>query len=64
MIESTYNVNSHCNLLYALKVWNYLNSIPKKRLIQKLKVKVKVSGLINANKICGLLRMDEGQQSG
>ena len=51
-------------MLYAPKVWNYLNSIPKKRLTQKLKVKVKVNGLINANKIGGLLRMDEGQQNG
>ena len=28
-----YNVNSHCNLLYALKVWNYLNFMGKRRLI-------------------------------
>ena len=30
IIEPTYNVNTHCNLLYVLNVWNYLNSIPKK----------------------------------
>ena len=23
--ECTYNVNTHCNFLYALKVWNSLN---------------------------------------
>ena len=29
----TYNVNTHCNLLYALKVWNCLNFIQRRRLI-------------------------------
>ena len=29
----TYNVNTYCNLLYALKVWNCLNLIRKRRLI-------------------------------
>ena len=31
--KCAYNVNTHCNLLYALKVWNYLNFIQKRRLI-------------------------------
>ena len=31
--KCTYNVNTHCNLLYALIVWNYLNFIRKGRLI-------------------------------
>ena len=31
--KCTYNVNTHCNLLYALKVWNCLNFIRKRRLI-------------------------------
>ena len=32
MIELTYDVNTHCDLLYALEVWNYLNSIRMRRL--------------------------------
>ena len=31
--KCTYNVNTHCNLLYALKAWNCLNFIRKRRLI-------------------------------
>ena len=31
--KSTYNVNTHCNLVYVLKIWNYLNFIRKRRLI-------------------------------
>ena len=30
--KCTYNVNRHSNLLYALKVWNCLNFIRKRRL--------------------------------
>ena len=49
----TYNVNTHCNLLYALKVWNYLNFMGKRRLIFffcliKLLL-IKVRCLINVN---------------
>ena len=32
MIESTYKVNTHCSLLYTLKIWDYLSYVPKKRL--------------------------------
>ena len=57
MIESTYKVNAHCNLLYTLKVWNDLNYIPKKRLFFFLKLLViMVTYLTNVNRICGLLR--------
>ena len=31
--KCTYIVSTHCNLLYALKVWNCLNSIHTRRLI-------------------------------
>ena len=31
--KCTYNVNTRCNLLYALKIWNCLNFIRKTRLI-------------------------------
>ena len=31
--KCTYNVNTHCNFLYALKIWNYLNFIRKIRLV-------------------------------
>ena len=31
--KCAYNVNTHCNLLYALKVWNCLIFIRKRRLI-------------------------------
>ena len=31
--KCTYNVSTHCNLLYALKVWNCLNFIHTRRLI-------------------------------
>ena len=31
--KCTYNINTHCNLLYALKVWNCLNFIRKRILI-------------------------------
>ena len=31
--KCTYNVNTHYNLLYALKVWHCLNFIRKRRLI-------------------------------
>ena len=30
--KCAHNVNTHCNLLYALKVWNCLNFIRKRRL--------------------------------
>ena len=54
----TYNVNRHCNLLYAVKVWNCLNFIRKRRqffflgggggwLIKLLFIKER--GLINVN---------------
>ena len=36
MIESTYKVNTHCSLLYTLKIWNYLNYISKKTLFFSL----------------------------
>ena len=29
----TYNVNTHWDMLYALKIWNYLNFIQKRPLI-------------------------------
>ena len=51
MIESTYNVNTHCNLPYALKVWN-LNS-----------VFLKIKFLINVNNELEMLKMDERQQN-
>ena len=31
--KCTYNVNTHCNLLYALNLWNSLNFIRKRWLI-------------------------------
>ena len=30
--KCTYNVNTYCNLPYALKIWNCLNFIRKRRL--------------------------------
>ena len=46
-----YNVNTHCNLLYALKIWNCLNFIRKRRpffcLIKLIFFKVRC--LINVN---------------
>ena len=55
-----YNVNAHCSLLYALKVWNYLNFIQKRRfnffcLMKLLFIKVRCL-ILNVNKICSLLR--------
>ena len=47
-----YNVIIHWNLLYALKVWNYLNFIEKKTLIFFCLIKllfVKVRCLMNVN---------------
>ena len=47
----TYNVNTHYNLPYALKIWNCLNFIRKTRLIFSL-IKllfIKVRCLINVN---------------
>ena len=58
MIASTDNVNTHCNLLYSLKVWNYLNSILKEKAnfyLLKLYF-IKVRCLRNDNKIFGLYR--------
>ena len=34
--KCAYNVNTHCSFLYALKVWNCLNFIRKRRLINML----------------------------
>ena len=31
--KCTYNIITHWNLLYALKIWNYLNFFQKRRLI-------------------------------
>ena len=49
--KCTYNVNTHWNLLYALKIWNCLNFIQKRRLffclIKLLFIKVRC--LINVN---------------
>ena len=48
----TYNVNTHCNLLYALKVWNCLNFIRKRKLFFFCLIKllfIKVRHLINVN---------------
>ena len=28
----TYNINTHCNLVYALKIWDYLNFIRERML--------------------------------
>ena len=57
MIESAYNVNTHCNLLYALEVCNYLNPISKRRLNFLLKLLfLKVRCPISVNKIFDLLR--------
>ena len=50
--KCTYNINAHCNLLYALKVWNCLNFIPKRRLVFFCLIKllfIKVRCLINVN---------------
>ena len=52
-----YNVQTHCNLLYALKVWNYLNPIRKRGLnvfVLKL-LYIKTRCLTNVTKICVLL---------
>ena len=49
---ATYNANTHCNLLYALKVWSFLNFILKRRLIFFCLIKllfVKEICLINVN---------------
>ena len=50
--KCTYNVNTHYNLLYALKVWNCLNYIRKTRLIYFSLIKllfIKARCLINVN---------------
>ena len=60
MIESRYNVNTHCNLLHALKVSNYLNPVRMRRVIFLLKLLfIKVRFVVNVNKIS--LEMDKGQ---
>ena len=49
--KCTYNVNTHCKLLYVLKEWNCLNFIRKRRLFFSL-IKllfIKVKCLINVN---------------
>ena len=54
---STYNVNTNCNLLYALKLWNYFSTISKRRLNFWAKLLfIKLRCLINVHWICGLLR--------
>ena len=45
---------THCNLLYAQKIWNCSNFIRKRMSIKLLFIKVRC--LINVNKICGLFR--------
>ena len=53
-----YNVNTHCNLLYALKVWNCLNFIRKRILIFFGLIKllfIKIRCPVNVNKMCDLL---------
>ena len=50
--KCTYNVTTHCNLLYALKVWNYLNFLQKRRWICLINLLfIKVRCLINVNVI-------------
>ena len=50
-MKSTYNVNAHCNFLFALKMWNCLNFIQKRKqffcVIKLLSIKVRC--LINVN---------------
>ena len=65
MTESTYKVNTHCSLVYTLNVWNYLNYIPKKKTDFYLNLLfIKVSCVVNVNKIWVSLETDEGQQNG
>ena len=50
--KRTYNVNTHCYLLYALGVWNCLNFIWKRRLFFICLIKllfIKFRWLINVN---------------
>ena len=48
--KCTYNVNTHCNMLYALKKWNCLNFIRKKAIFCLIKLLfIKVRFLINVN---------------
>ena len=53
-----FNVNTHCNLLYALKVWNCLNFIQKRRLffclIKLLFIQVRFLININVNPVANL----------
>ena len=49
--KCTYNINTHCNLVYARKIWNYLNFI-RKRMLFFFVIKllfIKVRCLINVN---------------
>ena len=50
--KCTYNINTHCNLLYAAKVWNCLNFIRKRRLFCFCLIKllfIKVRCITNVN---------------
>ena len=50
--KCTYNVNTHCNLLYAVKIWNCLNLARKRRLIFVCLIQllfIKVRCLIKVN---------------
>ena len=50
--KCTYNINTHCNLLYAAKVWNCLNFIRKRRLFFFCLIKllfIKVRCITNVN---------------
>ena len=54
MIQATFNVNTHGNLLYALKVWDFIRKVRLLFLLKLLFIKIRC--LINVNKIYGLLR--------
>ena len=54
MIQATFNVNTHGNLLYALKVWDFTRKVRLFFLLKLLFIKIRC--LINVNKIYGLLR--------
>ena len=57
-------VNTHCNLLYALNVWNYFNIISKRWLNFWVKLLfIKHRCLIMLIEIVVSLEMDEGQQN-
>ena len=53
---ATYNLNTHCNLLYALKVWNCLKFIWKRRLIKLLFIKERCLKNVNVSHLRLILK--------